>query len=361
MSTQGKEYQKVKALLMPQMKKCRDKDVRVKVELLLSGLKLGNVRLACERMGFGKSFFYKWWNRLVEGKFKIKALSEKTRKPKHSPARLRPTIEQRIRYYRKKGFGAEMIQQYLLREGFQRVSTSVIHHVICRRKPAVKVKKVKLKKHRKRYELPVPGQRLQIDVKYSPMPVAGATVFIYVAVDECTRWRFAYAYPAVNEHWTSDFLDKLKLAVPFPIQGVQTDNGHEFTFKLLGFGSHRTHLMETWCMKYNIPHRLIPPGVKELNGKVERSHRIDADYFYGSAPTASLALFNRALERWIRRYNVERPHGGIGYLTPVEKLRERITTLNNIKLEDEREKNRIRFISSVKLVKVDDTATKVAA
>jgi hypothetical protein len=40
-----------------------------------------------------------------------------------------------------------------------------------------KKRRVRLKKHRKRYELVIPGQRLQLDVKYTPMKVEGKTAF----------------------------------------------------------------------------------------------------------------------------------------------------------------------------------------
>lgn len=271
MSTQGYEYQKVRKKLMGQMSHCRDRGIRTKVELILMVLKLGSVSLGCQRMGVGRTSFYKWWSRLVKGGFLLKSLREKSRRPKESPKRIDRVLEGRIKHYRKKGLGPAMIREFLVREGRCKLSASTINHVINKRQTGrLKPKPAKLKKHRRRYELPVPGQRLQIDVKYSPMKVAGQTVYIYVAVDECTRWRFAKAYPELNEHWTIDFLDHIEKGFPFPIQGIQTDNGHEFTFKLLP-GNTREHAMEAWCRHKGIKHRLIPPGVKELNGKVERS------------------------------------------------------------------------------------------
>ena len=362
MSTQGIEYRKARELLMPQMRSCRDQGIRTKVELILLGLKLKNVALACKRMGVGRSSYYKWWQRLVRGKFKIKALVEKTRRPKRSPSKIDGILEGRIAYYRRKGFGPVMICEYMVREGRRRLGLSTINHVVNKRRKGLrKPKPAKLKKHRKRYELPVPGQRLQIDVKYSPMKVAGQTVYIYVAIDECTRWRHAKAYPALNEHWTEDFLESLAAGFPFPVQRVQTDNGWEFTFKLFPAANTREHVMEKWCRKKGIEHRLIPPGVKELNGKVERSHRIDADYFYGRAPTGSLAAFNRALKRWIRDYNIARPHGGIDFMTPADKLRERITTLGSMCFLTADEPVRRKFVDSVKLVGKQDDGDKEAA
>lgn len=344
------EYALVKKALMPQLKHCRDKELRCKAELLLYGLKIGDVALACKRLGFGRSSYYKWRRRLMENGLKLKALKESSRAPKRSPQKLSLWVERKILRLRRKGYGPAMIRELLLRENEPRVSLSTIQHVInARKKPVKKRKAPKLKKHRKRYELHIPGQRLQLDVKYTPVLVEGARSFVYVAIDECTRWRFSWAYSELNEKWTVDFLNKLLATCPFPIHTIQTDNGVEFTFKLLPHNA-REHAMDKWCKHHKIHHRLIPPGLKELNGKVERSHRIDADYFYGRAPTHSLEAFNKALMRWLIHYNEARPHGGVRFMTPLEKLAERRQTLSQQRMEnDVFEHMRQRFIKEVTL------------
>jgi transposase InsO family protein len=343
MKLQDYQYHKVRKKLMSQLKRCRDREIRVKAEVILACLKKQNVLLICQQLGFGRSFFYKWWNRLVTGKFRLRALKEKSRRPKSSPIKIGGYIETRIKFYRRKGYGAQLIREYLKREELNAPSVSTIHHILNNRTKPSKKKVYKLKKHRKRYELVVPGQRFQLDVKYSPMLVGGKTVYIYVIIDECTRWRFAYAYDELNEHWTLDFLTRFLKVCPFPIWCIQTDNGQEFTFKLLP-GETREHLMDTWCREHSIKHRLIPPGVKELNGKVERSHRIDADFFYGRAPTKNLEIFNRALAQWISAYNAIKPHGGIEFMTPLEKLQERIEALSGTSFEGYKEAVRQKFL-----------------
>ena len=246
----------------------------------------------------------------MDSGFKLPALNEQSLKAKRRPKMIDGVIETRIAHYRRKGYGADMNKEYLRREGSQQVSRATINHVINKRQSSERKRRFRLKKHRKSYELVIPGQRLQLDVKYPPMKVAGKTAFVYVAVDECTRWRFAYSYFELNTHWTVDFLDRLKHACPFPMSTIQTDNGQEFTCRLLG-NSRDSHPIADWCAKHDIRHRLIPPRVKELNGKVERSHRIDADYFYGRVPTGSIEVFNRALAQWISFYNAQRPHGSL--------------------------------------------------
>jgi hypothetical protein len=86
----------------------------------------------------------------------------------------------------------------------------VICHILNGRKKGKRRREKFLNPHRRRYELVIPGQRFQLDVKYVPELVDGKRAYNFVAVDECSRWRFAWAYDALNEQCTYDFLGKLK-------------------------------------------------------------------------------------------------------------------------------------------------------
>ncbi len=327
---------------------CRDRNIRIKLELFLLALKLGNVSEACARRGFSRRFYYRWWNRFKRSQYHLESLMEYSRRPRRSPRRIPERIEKRILWYRRRQYGARMIEAYLKREGIK-VSRSTICHVLRKRRHRPLTRRQKLKAHRKRYELLIPGQRMQMDVKYVPELVDGQRVYCYVIIDECTRWRFARGYLSLNQYSTESFLIDAKRACPFPIHTIQTDNGFEFTFALnpKAKNSKIPHAMDRWCSQNGIRHRLIPPGEKELNGKVERSHRIDEQYFYWRAKTISLAHFNRQLERWIGFYNSQRLHGGIDYVTPIDKLEERFYALKNPPypaLELQLERLRLRFI-----------------
>lgn len=335
--------------LYPELKRkarvCRDRDVRIKVELICLGLKLKNVSAACQRMGFSRKFYYRWWKRLKRAKFELYGLEEKSRKPKNSPNQISKKEEKAIQWYAKRQYGSRMIHAMLKREQIS-VSRSTICHVLNKRRSPIKSRKQRLKKHRKRYELVIPGQRMQMDVKYVPEFVGGKRAYNFVIVDECTRWRFAYAYDQLCEGSTIDFLERVKSACPFPMSIIQTDNGFEFTFALNPMAKHLEHKMDEWCKKNRIKHKLIPPGVKELNGKVERSHRIDEQYFYWKAPTNNLANFNNQLQRWIGFYNTKRPHGGVGYLTPLEKLLERYNALKTETVDPGLQDVRLNFLNN---------------
>jgi len=330
----------------------RDREVRVKLELFLLALRVGSVQEACERRGYSRQYFYRWWRRFRRSKMALESLREYSRRPRHSPRKISSRVENRIRWYSRRQYGARMIQALLGREGIY-ISRSTICHVLRGRRKGLKRSKKELNPHRRRYELVVPGQRVQVDVKYVPELIDGQRAYMYVAIDECTRWRYAHASMSLNEHSTVEFLDGLKRSFPFQIHCIQTDNGREFTFKYLDEQwrtEGRRHAMEVWCERNAVRHRTIPPGAKELNGKVERSHRVDEQYFYWRAPTDSVTTLNERMTAWIRFYNLKRPHGGLGYLTPAEKLEERHITLGKGQdpaLTPELETLRLRFLGSM--------------
>lgn len=331
-----KKVQKIK-------RKTRDRDIRIKLELFILAIKLGNVTEACHRRGFGRTFYYKWWSRFKRSNYQLKSLKERSRKPKKSPAKTSRYWELKMLDLKSKGYGSLMIKALLKRQNNVDFAASTINHILNgREKDRVKTKKTKLNPRTRRYELFVPGERLQLDVKYVPRLINGKRCFAYVAIDECTRWRFGKIMPELNAEMTLEFLDALMEAVPFPIKCIQTDNGQEFTKKYFGGGD--DHLMNLWCKREGIEHKLIPPGAKELNGKVERSHRIDEQYFYWRASYSSLGALEEQYKEWINFYNTERPHLSLEWMTPKEKLAERLKNLPFEFFNGETEITRLEFL-----------------
>ena len=75
-----------------------------------------------------------------------------------------------------------------------------------------------------------------------------------------------------------------------------------------------------------IGHVYIKPRTPRLNGKVERSHRIDAEEFYrllDGVVIDDAKVFNDKLQEWEDYYNYHRPHGALGGQTPYERLRQK--------------------------------------
>jgi transposase len=76
-------------------------------------------------------------------------------------------------------------------------------------------------------------------------------------------------YHELNQRSSVDFLGEVRRALPFPIHQLQCDYGTEFS---LSFA--------LTVQEAGIKLRSIRPRRPQQNGKVERSHRIDAEAFW---------------------------------------------------------------------------------
>ena len=140
----------------------------------------------------------------------------------------------------------------------------------------------------------------------------------YTAIDDCTRIRVLRAYERNDQKTAIQFIDHVLAKLPFQIERVQTDNSAEF-----GQAFH-WHLLDK-----GIDHVKIRPRTPRLNGKVERSHRIDSDEFYKLLEGEVLddtRLFAERLQQWEDHYNYDRPHGALGGQTPYERLKQKAAT-----------------------------------
>ena len=125
------------------------------------------------------------------------------------------------------------------------------------------------------------------------------------------------AYPRCNQKTAIQFLDYLLARLPFRVEVIQTDNGGEFGTQF------HYHVLDR-----GIRHVYIKPATPRLNGKVERSHRIDEEEFYRMLDGVVIDdtnLFNDKLQEWEDFYNFNRPHGGLDGQTPYERLRQKRT------------------------------------
>ena len=109
------------------------------------------------------------------------------------------------------------------------------------------------------------------------------------------------------------FLDYVLSRLRFQGEKVQTDNGAEFQ------SSFHWHVLDQ-----GIGHIYIRPATPRLTGKVQRSHRIDAEEFYrllDGVVEDDTGLFNDKLREWEDYYNYHRPHGAAGRPDPVRTAR----------------------------------------
>jgi len=319
-----------KSIVKKQMRYNRDLEIRKKINLFFEAEKLKNVSLACKKLGYKRTFYYYWFKRLKESGWDIKSLKERSRRPHYHPNTTPASTVRLIKELREKsGYGPARVAYYLRKDCGVIVAVSTIGHVLKREGLIPKKKRKPKRKHTKRYEMPNPGDLVQIDVKYVPYRIRGQQYYQFTAIDDCTRWRYAGIFEEKSTYSTKLFIEGLLKATPFKIRSIQTDNGTEFTYRYVSEPKcvdkePAVHVLKEICKRAGIRHRLIPLATPQINGKVERSHRTDDEEFYGLKRYSDYKLLKTALNMWIKRYNNNRPHSGNGMKTPTEKLKEKL-------------------------------------
>jgi transposase InsO family protein len=116
---------------------------------------------------------------------------------------------------------------------------------------------------------------LHVDVTYLPK-LNGESSYPFVAIDRATRTLFYIVYPDKTARSTDDFFDKCLAFFPFVITHILTDNGLEFTNRLIrskkGNLCTKPSLLDVKCEENDIDHRLTQPCTPKTNGMVERAN-----------------------------------------------------------------------------------------
>jgi len=113
-----------------------------------------------------------------------------------------------------------------------------------------------------------------IDIKYLPqMPDEKSRRYLFVAIDRATRWVFIALKANKTVDCARQFLQELHQACPIRITRILTDNGREFTGRLLASRARKpsgNHEFDQLCKALDIEHRLTKPRTPQTNGMVER-------------------------------------------------------------------------------------------
>ena len=278
------------------------------------------VTKAAIKYNVNRQYIYRW-KRRYNGD--IQSLANKSHRP-HHPNQHTEAELQKIKNFRRRNpnTGLVVLWVKLRRSGYTRSITGLYR--VLRRQGQMAVKLPNPKYIPKPYEkMRFPGERVQIDVKFVPEAcivgdAAGEKFYQYTAIDEFSRWRYLEAFQEHSTYSSAQFLEHLIKAAPFKILCVQTDNGTEFTKRLLP-GDNGPSLFETRLEQAVIRHKLIRPYTPRHNGKVERSHRKDNEYFYASHKFYSFEDFKNQLAVRCRNYN-RFPIRPLGWLSPIEFL-----------------------------------------
>ena len=256
-----------------------------------------------------RQYIYRW-RRRYDGT--LESLRDQSRRPHHHPNEHTECELKLIRDMRRRNphDGLVVFWVKLRQRGYTRTIPALYR--ILQKIGAIPVKPKNPKRISKPYQqMTYPGERVQIDVKYVPVAclvgeAVGKKFYQYTAIDEFSRYRYLEAFEENSTYSSTVFLihmlDHFK-RMGFTVKCVQTDNGFEFTKRFGGSTPDDLTMFERALRHRKIEHKLIRPFTPRHNGKVERSHRKDNEYFYATHKFYSFNDFKKQLAVHLRKYN----------------------------------------------------------
>jgi transposase InsO family protein len=286
-----------------------------------------NVAFTCRHFGISRQTFYRWLKRYEP--LDLTTLEERS----HCPRRRRqptwsfPLAEKvlllRLQFPR---WGKDKLAVLLRRQKVS-ISVSMVGRILTRlqqqgrlvepprsgvpgSRRALRPRPYAVRKP-KQYAASEPGDLVEVD-SLDVRPIPGVVFKQFTARDVVSRWDVIQAHPRATAQTAAQFLDTLQHRMPFPIRAVQVDGGSEFAAEF-----------EQACQQRGLHLFVLPPRSPKLNGAVERANRTHTEEFYQvTACSLEMKKLNRELRHWEKIYNTVRPHQALGYLTPLQFLRQ---------------------------------------
>ena len=160
----------------------------------------------------------------------------------------------------------------------------------------------------------------QMDVVGGVMLTDGEKASIVSGLDDHSRFVVsAHVVERATSRPTCDALSKAMRAWGVPDQ-ILTDNAKVFTGRF-GPSAAGEVLFDRICRENGTRHILTAPRSPTTTGKVERWHKTLRQEFLSGKVFASIEDAQTQLDVWVRHYNFERRHQGIGDVVPWERFR----------------------------------------
>ena len=268
----------------------------------------GNVSLTCRYFGITRQAYYIWLRRYQE--HGLEGLRDRSRRPHVSPNATKAEVIGKIVYLRQT-LPLRTAQDRDVSQALPRhrdltlgdlADPEAPGHEPAARLPALPTPRRSVEALREAPARPPGADRREVHRSAAGL---AKKHYQFTAIDDCTRIRVLRIYDRLNQKTAIQFVDYVLEKLPFKVEVIQTDNGAEFQSQF------HYHVLDA-----GIGHVYIKPATPRLNGKVERSHRIDQEEFYRMLEGVVIddtELFNDRLQEWERLLQLQpapwRPRG----------------------------------------------------
>ena len=264
-----------------------------------------SMRRVARHLGIEPSTVCRWAKLDPTGGWRL--IPTRSCRPHHHPAALEEAVVERILALRAERHQCAEILHHRLKEEGAVASLSSVKRVLHRYGITRFSKWKKWHTYPPRPLPEKPGLLVQIDTILDGAPEARLNV--YTGLDVCSRFAFALPAERITTHASWRFVEEMRDTSPFEIALVQSDHGAEFS-----------KWFTKQCVSRGLAHRHSRVRRPTDNGHLERFNRTIQEECLARIPR-SLRSWRKEIPEFLRYYNTERPHMGLGMKTPLEVLR----------------------------------------
>jgi transposase InsO family protein len=300
-------------------------------ELVLAVAAGCSIRQAAVAFRVSPATAHRWWQRWRSAtdaeRQSLSCLFDRSSRPRHSPRRLRPELEQTICDCRTKtGWGPRLVAG---RTGFPHSTVSkVLARAGISRAPR------KERQPANRYEWPCPGDLLHMDVStYARFSEPGRHQLTGITkrphANKKARVGYDYVHAIVDDHSRLAYAeihpdDRAATVVGFVERALDFYTRHNITTRRLLTDNACTytknHGLRDLLNDRQISHKRTRPHRPQTNGKVERFHQtMGREWAYGLIYTSHHTRA-AALPHWLHHYNHTRPHSALKGQPPISRV-----------------------------------------
>jgi transposase InsO family protein len=271
-----------------------------------------NFSALCREFGVSRKTGYKWLKR--EQETGMAGLSERSRRPKHSPRQTDEAMETKVLEVRAqhKVWGGRKIRKILQNAGYEKApAASTITAILHRHQ---KIEPEETQKHQpfQRFEREQPNELWQMDFKGYFALEAGGYCHPLTVIDDHSRFLVGLkACPNEKAATVKDQLTAIFERFGLP-ERMLMDNGTAWGFDL----DARHTTLTAWLIRLEIAISHGRPYHPQTQGKDERLNRTLLTEVIKQHSITDLPECQTIFDDWWHTYNYVRPHEALRLLTP---------------------------------------------
>ena len=273
-----------------------------------------NFNRLCCRFGISRKTGYKWGKRYREKG--VAGLADRSRRPRHSPRRSQPAIEEKVLAIRDEyGWGARKIKSCLERAGQGPLAKSTVHAILLRHERVTNALEKTVGAYQ-RFEQERPNQLWQMDFKghfrlgnqerCHPLTVLDDHSRYSLCLQACRNEQTA----TVQQQLTATFR---RYGLP---ERMLMDNGSPWG----NDPAHQHTPLTVWLLRLSIAVTHSRPYHPQTQGKDERFHRSLKVEVLAQRVFADFERMQYRFDEWRYCYNHVRPHEALSMQVPASRF-----------------------------------------